>query len=135
MCVCLIDEVLTTTDILSDNIRITMAFAVSKTARFLFYSHTSQLLLRLHVSQLVLSLQTWQRFQEFVIYITLQWRIGCSLGFLWLTFPGRITLTAHRKEERLLVQFLKLGWTQQSQKVCGLGEKHNKTKQYKTLSQ
>lgn len=95
--------------------------------RVLFYPRTSQLLLWLHVGQLVLSLQRWQRSQEPIIYITLQWRrTGCSLGFLWLTLPGRIALTAHGKEERWLVQFLKLGWTWQSRKARGVGMENKK---------
>lgn len=62
--------------------------------------YTIQFLLWLRVSQLVLSLQRWQRSQEPGIYVTLQRsRTACSSGFLWLTLPGRIGLTAHGEEE------------------------------------
>lgn len=82
----------------------------------LFYPCTSWLLLWLPVSQIVLSLQRWQRSQQPIIYITLQWRrTGCSLGFLQL--PGRIVLLALREEERWPVQFLRLEWTWQSYNV------------------
>lgn len=81
-------------EILSDSIRVTMAFAIPCRAAPLY---TIQSLLWLCISQLVLSLQTWQRSQEPGIYVIIQQRIASSSGFLRLTLPGRTGLTAHRK--------------------------------------